>query len=90
MVKVLYNDGDVEVLHLEKERWELVDGDHRPKKVYFVVWLRISLPTQGLLSSSIHCPLALSINSFSPFFSLAEDKYCKESSCQDKHYKESC
>ncbi|XP_021854385.2 sister chromatid cohesion protein PDS5 homolog A [Spinacia oleracea] len=29
---VLYNDGDVEVLHLEKERWELVDGDHRPKK----------------------------------------------------------
>ncbi|KAJ8437631.1 hypothetical protein Cgig2_005382 [Carnegiea gigantea] len=29
---VLYDDGDVEVLRLEKERWELVADDHRPKK----------------------------------------------------------
>ncbi|KAA8519226.1 hypothetical protein F0562_013482 [Nyssa sinensis] len=29
---VLYNDGDVEVLHLEKERWELVDNGVKPIK----------------------------------------------------------
>ncbi|XP_021766736.1 sister chromatid cohesion protein PDS5 homolog A-A-like isoform X1 [Chenopodium quinoa] len=29
---VLYSDGDVEVLRLDKERWELVEGNHRPKK----------------------------------------------------------
>lgn len=29
---VLYNDGDVEVLRLEKERWELIDDDHKLKK----------------------------------------------------------
>ncbi|KAK7303437.1 hypothetical protein RJT34_14343 [Clitoria ternatea] len=29
---ILYNDGDVEVLCLEKERWELVDGGHKTSK----------------------------------------------------------
>ncbi|GFY91653.1 binding protein [Actinidia rufa] len=29
---VLYDDGDVEVLRLDKERWELVDNGRRPKK----------------------------------------------------------
>ncbi|GMH26851.1 hypothetical protein Nepgr_028694 [Nepenthes gracilis] len=29
---VLYDDGDVEVLCLEKERWELIDDGHGPKK----------------------------------------------------------
>ncbi|KAL3521808.1 hypothetical protein ACH5RR_014642 [Cinchona calisaya] len=28
---VLYDDGDVEVLRLEKERWELVDKDRKPR-----------------------------------------------------------
>lgn len=28
--KVLYYDGDVEVLRLEKERWELIDSNHKP------------------------------------------------------------
>ncbi|XP_028082907.1 uncharacterized protein LOC114303977 [Camellia sinensis] len=30
---VLYDDGDVEVLRLDKERWELVDNGHKPTKV---------------------------------------------------------
>ncbi|THG13892.1 hypothetical protein TEA_029119 [Camellia sinensis var. sinensis] len=29
---VLYDDGDVEVLRLDKERWELVDNGHKPTK----------------------------------------------------------
>ncbi|XP_059624884.1 sister chromatid cohesion protein PDS5 homolog A isoform X2 [Cornus florida] len=29
---VLYNDGDVEVLHLEKERWELIDNGRKSIK----------------------------------------------------------
>ncbi|GFZ03348.1 binding protein [Actinidia rufa] len=29
---VLYDDGDVEVLRLEKERWELVDNGHKQKQ----------------------------------------------------------
>ncbi|CAK9156797.1 unnamed protein product [Ilex paraguariensis] len=29
---VLYNDGDVEVLRLDKERWELVDNGRKPTK----------------------------------------------------------
>lgn len=29
---VLYDDGDVEVLRLEKEHWELIDNEHRPKR----------------------------------------------------------
>ncbi|XP_057536474.1 sister chromatid cohesion protein PDS5 homolog A [Amaranthus tricolor] len=29
---ILYGDGDVEVLRLDKERWELIDNGHRPKK----------------------------------------------------------
>ncbi|XP_061344321.1 sister chromatid cohesion protein PDS5 homolog A [Gastrolobium bilobum] len=29
---ILYNDGDVEVLHLGKERWELIDRDRKPTK----------------------------------------------------------
>ncbi|KAI8015531.1 DEAD-box ATP-dependent RNA helicase 56 [Camellia lanceoleosa] len=33
---VLYDDGDVEVLHLDKERWELVDNGHKPTKASFV------------------------------------------------------
>ena len=36
-LKVLYDDGDVEVLRLEKERWELVADDHGPKKVRFTM-----------------------------------------------------
>lgn len=31
--KVLYEDGDVEVLRLEKERWELVDNGRKHSKV---------------------------------------------------------
>ncbi|KAI8027341.1 DNA-binding protein SMUBP-2 [Camellia lanceoleosa] len=30
---VLYDDGDVEVLRLDKERWELVDNGHKPTKI---------------------------------------------------------
>lgn len=33
MLKVLYNDGDVEVLHLDKERWTLVKNSPKPTKV---------------------------------------------------------
>ncbi|TKY72277.1 Sister chromatid cohesion protein PDS5-like B [Spatholobus suberectus] len=29
---ILYDDGDVEVLHLEKERWELIDRGSKPYK----------------------------------------------------------
>ncbi|KAK7331159.1 hypothetical protein VNO77_25376 [Canavalia gladiata] len=29
---ILYDDGDVEVLRLEKERWELIDRNHKPTK----------------------------------------------------------
>ncbi|XP_024988327.1 sister chromatid cohesion protein PDS5 homolog B-like isoform X2 [Cynara cardunculus var. scolymus] len=29
---VLYDDGDIEVLYLDKERWELVEDEHKPKK----------------------------------------------------------
>ncbi|XP_019419050.1 PREDICTED: sister chromatid cohesion protein PDS5 homolog A-A-like isoform X3 [Lupinus angustifolius] len=29
---ILYYDGEVETLHLEKERWELIDGTHKPSK----------------------------------------------------------
>ncbi|KAI8004314.1 Callose synthase 4 [Camellia lanceoleosa] len=32
---VLYDDGDVEVLHLDKEHWELVDNGHKPTKNIF-------------------------------------------------------
>ncbi|KAK6917884.1 hypothetical protein RJ641_018635 [Dillenia turbinata] len=31
---ILYDDGDVEVLHLEKERWELIDNDHKSIKKF--------------------------------------------------------
>ncbi|KAI7996555.1 O-fucosyltransferase 6 [Camellia lanceoleosa] len=31
--QVLYDDGDVEVLYLDKERWELIDNGHKPRKV---------------------------------------------------------
>ena len=31
--KILYDDGDVEVLKLEKERWEVIDSDHKTSKV---------------------------------------------------------
>lgn len=33
MWKILYVDGDVEVLRLDKERWELVGKDRKPTKV---------------------------------------------------------
>lgn len=33
MLKVSYDDGDVEVLQLEKERWEFVENEHKPKQV---------------------------------------------------------
>jgi len=33
MWKILYDDGDVEVLYLEKERWELIDKGGKPNKV---------------------------------------------------------
>ncbi|KAK1293101.1 DNA mismatch repair protein MSH6 [Acorus calamus] len=29
---ILYDDGDVEVLQLDKERWELIDNNDKPKK----------------------------------------------------------
>ncbi|CAL0301082.1 unnamed protein product [Lupinus luteus] len=29
---ILYYDGEVETLRLEKERWELIDGSHKPSK----------------------------------------------------------
>lgn len=29
---ILYDDGDVEVLRLEKERWEVIDSDHKTSK----------------------------------------------------------
>lgn len=31
--KVLYEDGDVEILNLEKERWELMDKGRKSAKV---------------------------------------------------------
>lgn len=31
--KVLYDDGDVEVLRLEKERWEIIGSDQKSSKV---------------------------------------------------------
>lgn len=34
MYKILYDDGDVEVLRLEKERWEVIDSDHKTSKVW--------------------------------------------------------
>ncbi|KAK9051851.1 hypothetical protein SSX86_028479 [Deinandra increscens subsp. villosa] len=34
--KVLYEDGDVEVLNLDKERWEFIENEHRPKQVWSV------------------------------------------------------
>ncbi|CAL5323963.1 unnamed protein product [Camellia sinensis] len=35
---VLYDDGDVEVLRLDKERWELVDNGHKPtKNIYKII-----------------------------------------------------
>lgn len=46
MAKVLYNDGDVEVLCLGKERWELIDDGHRPKKVCFIMLRFIHLIVQ--------------------------------------------
>lgn len=33
MWKILYQDGDVEVLRLDKERWELVGKVGKPTKV---------------------------------------------------------
>ncbi|MFS7890439.1 putative sister chromatid cohesion protein Pds5 [Helianthus anomalus] len=32
MLKVSYDDGDVEVLQLDKERWEFVENEHKPKQ----------------------------------------------------------
>lgn len=32
-LKVLYDDGDVEVLCLDKERWELIENGHKSTKV---------------------------------------------------------
>lgn len=46
MMKVLYEDGDVEVLRLDKERWELVDDGHSPKKVFSLCW---EMPSQCFL-----------------------------------------
>ncbi|XP_028082898.1 uncharacterized protein LOC114284203 isoform X1 [Camellia sinensis] len=44
---VLYDDGDVEVLRLDKERWELVDNGHKPTKQ---LNLSKGLSKKGLLS----------------------------------------
>lgn len=33
MWKILYDDGDVEILRLEKERWELIDKGRKSIKV---------------------------------------------------------
>lgn len=33
MWKMLYDDGDVEILRLEKERWELIDKGRKSSKV---------------------------------------------------------
>lgn len=33
MWKILYDDGDVEILRLEKERWELLDKGRKSTKV---------------------------------------------------------
>lgn len=32
-MKILYDDGDVEVLRLDKERWEIVDNGKKSGKV---------------------------------------------------------
>jgi hypothetical protein len=33
MWKILYDDGDVEILRLDKERWELLDKGRKSTKV---------------------------------------------------------
>jgi len=40
--KILYEDGDVEILRLEKERWELVDKGRKSTKVSGFSLLRSS------------------------------------------------
>jgi len=32
-MKILYEDGDVEILRLDKERWELIDKGRKSTKV---------------------------------------------------------
>lgn len=41
--QVLYDDGDVEVLRLDKERWELVEKDHKSEKVQTILCFIIFL-----------------------------------------------
>lgn len=42
--KILYDDGDVEVLRLEKERWEVIDSDHKTSKVWVFLPMSFILP----------------------------------------------
>lgn len=43
--QILYEDGDVEVLNLEKERWELIDTGGKPTKVLRIsgFWVLLSI-----------------------------------------------
>ncbi|KAF5176968.1 Sister chromatid cohesion protein pds5-like protein, partial [Thalictrum thalictroides] len=47
--EILYNDGDLEVLHLDKECWELIHNGQTPKKL--LNSLKVS-PTKGMSSGN--------------------------------------
>lgn len=53
ILQILYEDGDVEVLRLDKERWELIETGGKPAKV-----LRLS-GILVLLSIYLHSPSQL-------------------------------
>ena len=40
MLKALYDDGDIEVLCLDKEKWKLVKSGHKLVEVCFLVFMR--------------------------------------------------
>lgn len=43
--QILYEDGDVEVLNLDKERWELIETGGKPAKVlrFSGFWVLLSI-----------------------------------------------
>ncbi|KAI7985835.1 hypothetical protein LOK49_LG14G00332 [Camellia lanceoleosa] len=53
---VLYDDGDVEVLRLDKERWELVDNGYKPTKIVWEEHLQAGKSRFGSLLSLGHSP----------------------------------
>lgn len=51
-LKVLYNDGEVEVLRLDKERWKLIDKTPKPPptKVSFYLFFYFFKTTKKMIS----------------------------------------